>query len=213
MEIYKDLNSPENKQFVEANVSVEELDSGSSVELHISNKYEAINNSNDSTWTLEVNVNSGIGEEPVQLSRLARYVAVKIVLKSINNTATPKFKSFEVRALASPELVVVQIPVNISDRVERPYRKPLQVKNLGEIIYQSLKQKEGTSITLELYDPAEIIRGVVEKITYPIEDNPNIGSVTHYAILTVRGTRQQTFSQLTSGDVAGVKGFAIMRYG
>ena len=147
------------------------------------------------------------------MSRLARYVAVKIVLKSSNNTATPKFKSFEVRALASPELVVVQIPVNISDRVERPYRKPLHVKNLGEIIYQSLKQKEGTSITLELYDPAEIIRGVVEKITYPIEDNPNIGSVTHYAILTVRGTRQQTFSQLTSGDVAGVKGFAIMRYG
>jgi len=208
-----DFFTAENKQFVEANVSVEELDSGSSVELHISNKYEAINNSNDSTWTLEVNVNSGIGEEPVQLSRLARYVAVKIVLKSSNNTATPKFKSFEVRALASPELVVVQIPVNISDRVERPYRKPLHVKNLGEIIYQSLKQKEGTSITLELYDPAEIIRGVVEKITYPIEDNPNIGSVTHYAILTVRGTRQQTFSQLTSGDVAGVKGFAIMRYG
>ena len=208
-----DFFTAENKQFVELDLECEELDAGAHVELYLSNKYEAINNSNDSTWQLELHVGSGTGEEPVQLSRLARYVAVKIVLKSENNTVTPKFKSFQVRALASPELVVVQIPVNISDRVERPFRKPIQVRNLGEIIYQSLKEKEGTSVTLELYDPAELIRGVVEKITYPIEDNPNIGSVTHYAIITVRGTRQEGFSQLTSGDVAGVKGFAIMKYG
>ena len=110
-------------------------------------------------------------------------------------------------------MVVVQIPVNISDRVERPYRKPVLVKNLGETIYQSLKDKEGAAVTLELYDPAEIIRGVVEKISYPIQNNPNIGSLTQYAILTVRGTRQETFSQVTSGDIPGVKGFAIMRFG
>ena len=82
-----------------------------------------------------------------------------------------------------------------------------------QTIYQSLKQKEGDAVTLELFDPAEIIRGVVEKISYPIISNPNIGSVTQYAILTVRGTRQQTFSQVTSGDILGVNGFAIMRFG
>ena len=147
------------------------------------------------------------------MQRVARYIVVKIVLKSANQTTTPKFKAFQVRALARPELVVVEIPVNISDRVERPYRKPIRVKNLGETIYQSLKDKEGNAVTLELYDPAEIIRGVVEKISYPIQNNPNIGSVTQYAILTVRGTRQQTFSQVTSGDIPGVKGFAIMRFG
>lgn len=107
---------------------------------------------------------------------------------------------------------MIQIPVNISDRVERPFRKPLLVKNLGETIYQALKNKEGNAVTLELYDPAEIVRGVVEKITYPIQSNPNVGSVTQYAILTVRGTRQETFSQVTSGDIPGVKGFAVMRF-
>tara|TARA_Y100000114_G_scaffold141343_1_gene147006 strand:- start:198 stop:2135 length:1938 start_codon:yes stop_codon:yes gene_type:complete len=208
-----DFFTAENKQFVEASVEVEELGSGESVELHLSNKYESINDSNDSTWDLEVNALSGVGEESVQLSRVARYIAVKIVLKSSTQRTSPKFKAFQVRALARPELVVVQIPVNISDRVERPFRKPIKVKNLGETIYQSLKQKEGNAVTLELYDPAEIIRGVVEKITYPIISNPNIGSVTQYAILTVRGTRQQTFSQITSGDILGVKGFAVMRFG
>ena len=208
-----DFFTAENKQFVEASVEVEELASGESVELHLSNKYEAINDSNDSTWDLEVNATSGVGEQSVQLSRVARYIAVKAVLKSANQTTSPKFKAFQVRALARPELVVVQIPVNISDRVERPYRKPVLVKNLGETIYQSLKDKEGAAVTLELYDPAEIIRGVVENITYPIISNPNIGSVTQYAILTVRGTRQQTFSQITSGDILGGKGFAVMRFG
>ena len=208
-----DFFTAENKQFVEASVEVEELASGESVELYLSNKYEAINDSNDSTWDLEVNAQSGVGEQAVQLSRVARYVVAKVVLKSANQTTSPKFKAFRVRALARPELVVIQIPVNISDRVERPYRKPLRVKNLGETIYQSLKQKEGNAVTLEIYDPAEIVRGVVENITYPIQNNPNVGSVTQYAILTVRGTRQQTFSQITSGDIPGVKGFAVMRFG
>ncbi len=208
-----DFFTAENKQFVEASVEVEELASGESVELHLSNKYESINDSNDSTWDLEVNVLSGVGEELVQLSRVARYVVAKVVLKSANQTTSPKFKAFRVRALARPELVVIQIPVNISDRVERPFRKPLLVKNLGETIYQSLKDKEGNAVTLELYDPAEIVRGVVEKISYPIQSNPNVGSVTQYAILTVRGTRQETFSQVTSGDIFGVKGLGIMRFG
>ena len=68
-------------------------------------------------------------------------------------------------------------------------------------------------VTLEVYDPAELIRGVVENITYPIISNPNIGSVTQYAILTVRGTRQTTFSQVTTGDVFAVNKYGVMRFG
>ena len=208
-----DFFTAENKQFVEASVEVEELESGESVELHLSNKYESINDSEDSTWDLEVNALSGVGEESVQLSRVARYVVAKVVLKSANQTTSPKFKAFRVRALARPELVVIQIPVNISDRVERPFRKPIKVKNLGETIYQSLKLKEGSSVVLEIYDPAETIRGVVEKVSYPIISNPNVGSVTQYAILTVRGTRQATFDSVTSGNIFGVNGYSIMRFG
>ena len=50
-----DFFTAENKQFVEASIEVEELSDSNTVELHLSNKYEAINDSNDSTWELEVN--------------------------------------------------------------------------------------------------------------------------------------------------------------
>ena len=138
---------------------------------------------------------------------------MKVVLKSQGSTSAPEVNSLAYRALARPELVLVQIPVNLSDRVERPFRKPFTVKNLGETIYQSLKDKEGTPVTLEIYDPSEVIRGVVEKIQYPIQGNPNFGSVTRYAIITIRGTRQEIYGTVTSGDAPGINAYGIMRFG
>jgi len=208
-----DFFTAESKQYVGLEIETDVITSSNSVEVYLSNKLEAINDSNDSSWSLELEQRSGSGGTEVQLNRVARYVTAKIVLKSVTSGVSPKLHSIQIRALARPELVVVQIPVNMSDRVERPFRKPIRIKNLGETIYQSLKQKEGTAITLEIYDPSEIIVGVVEKITYPIISNPNIGSVTQYAILTVRGTRQTTFSAVTSGDVLAVGLYGKMKFG
>ena len=208
-----DFFTAESKQYVGLEIETDVITSSNSVEVYLSNKLEAINDSNDSSWSLELEQRSGSGGTEVQLNRVARYVTAKIVLKSVTSGVSPKLHSIQIRALARPELVVVQIPVNISDRVERPFRKPIRIKNLGETIYQSLKQKEGTAVTLEIYDPSETIVGVVEKITYPIISNPNIGSVTQYAILTVRGTRQTTFSAVTSGDVLAVGLYGKMKFG
>ena len=208
-----DFFTAESKQYVGLQIETDEVTDSNSVEVFLSNKLEAINDPNDSSWSLELEQRSGSGGTEVQLNRVARYVTAKIVLKSVTSGVSPKLHSIQIRALARPELVVVQIPVNISDRVERPFRKPIRIKNLGETIYQSLKQKEGTAVTLEIYDPSETIVGVVEKITYPIISNPNIGSVTQYAILTVRGTRQTTFSAVTSGDVLAVGLYGKMKFG
>ena len=208
-----DFFTAEAKQYVGVEVETEELTDNNTVDVFISNDLKAINDSNDSSWALELEQRSGAGGIETQMSRVARYVTAKIVLKSATTTSTPKLQSIQIRALGRPELVVVQIPVNISDRVERPFRKPIKVKNLGESIYQSLKSKEGTAVTLEIFDPAETIVGVVEKISYPIISNPNVGSVTQYAILTVRGTRQTAFAAVTSGDVLAVNAYGRMRFG
>ena len=54
---------------------------------------------------------------------------------------------------------------------------------------------------------------VVERISYPINSNVERGSVTQYAIITVRGTRQPTITDVTSTNVFGINALGIMRFG
>jgi len=209
-----DFFTAEKKQFVEAQMETTNIESGTSAELHVSDSLESINNKDDSNWDLALNIISGKGTVTAQTQKVSRYISMKLVLKSANPLVSPKVQAIQTRALARPELVVVQIPVNLSDRVERPFRKPIIVKNLGETIYQSLKDKEGSSVTLELFDPAEVIRGVVESIQYPITGQlAEVGSVTQYAIITVRGTRQEIYGNVTSGNIFAVNSFAKVRFG
>ena len=208
-----DFFTAEQKQWVEAQVETPDISTGHTVELHVTDDIAGITSSTHTSWDKVINQQSGSGTIEAQVDKISRYGAMKIVLKSQGSTSAPEVNSVSYRALARPELVLVQIPVNLSDRVERPFRKPINVKNLGEAIYQSLKDREGTPVTLEIYDPKEIIRGVVESIQYPIQSNPNFGSVTRYAIITIRGTRQEVYATVTSGNAPGINAYGIMRYG
>ena len=202
-----DFFTAESKQFVGAEVSTKELPDNTSVELLFSNNFEDLDTPSSANYERAVNQVSGIGDNEVQIKPISRYIIGKLVLNS-DGVNTPKVKSLQFRALARPELVVAQIPINISDRVERPGRTPVKVKELGDALYNELRLLEGDAVTLEIFDPNEVIKGVVESISYPVISNAERGSVTQIAILTVRGTRQQTVTAPTSvhlfgGDVLG----------
>jgi hypothetical protein len=208
-----DFFTAESKQFVGAEISTVNMPTNTEVELLYSTKFEALNNPNDSSFVSALTQISGTGDVEKQIAEVSRYIVGKVVLKSTNNVSTPEVKSVQFRALARPELVVAQIPINISDRVERPGRKPIRVKGLGDALYRALRDKEGTSVTLEIFQPEEIIRGVVEQISYPIQSNEVVGSDTHYAIITVRGTRQPSLEDVTSINTVGIAAYGIMRFG
>ena len=208
-----DFFTAESKQFVGAEISTFNMPSNTDVELRYSNTFEALDDINDSSYLLALKQTTGIGDEEKQISSVARYIIGKVILRSSDGINTPKVKSIQFRALARPELVVVQIPVNLSDRVERPGRKPFKVKGLGDTLYQELRQLEGDAVTLEIFQPNEIIRGVVEQISYPIQSNEVIGSDTHYAIITVRGTRQPIVEAVSSTYVLGVGTLGQLRFG
>tara|TARA_R100001443_G_scaffold51299_1_gene63275 strand:- start:1526 stop:3490 length:1965 start_codon:yes stop_codon:yes gene_type:complete len=208
-----DFFTAESKQFVGAEMSTIDLSSNTSVDLKYTTKFEDLDNPETATFTTAITQTSGTGDVEKQIAEVSRYIIGKIILKSSDGVNTPKVKSVQFRALARPELVVAQIPVNISDRVERPGRTPITVNGLGDALYSALRDKEGDSVTLELFQPKEIIRGVIEQITYPVISNNNIGSDTTFAIITVRGTRQSTLTDVTSIHVPGIAAFGIMRYG
>jgi hypothetical protein len=208
-----DFFTAEQKQFVGAEVSTINMPDNTEVELLYSTKFEDLDNPESASFTSALTQLGGTGDVEKQIAEVARYIIGKIILKSTNNVDTPKVKSVQFRALARPELVVAQIPINISDRVERPGRKPIRVKGLGDELYAALRDKEGDSVTLEIFQPQEIIRGVIEQISYPIQSNEVVGSDTHYAIITVRGTRQTVLEDVTSINTLGIAAFGIMRFG
>ena len=207
-----DFFTAESKQFVGAEVSTKELPDNTSVELLFSNNFEDLDTPDSANYERAINQVSGTGDTEVQIKPIARYIIGKLVLNS-DGVDTPKVKSLQFRALARPELVVAQIPINISDRVERPGRTPVLVKELGDALYSELRLLEGDAVTLEIFDPAEVIRGVVEQISYPVISNNERGSVTQIAVLTIRGTRQQTVTQPTSVHLFGGEILGEVRFG
>ena len=187
-----DFFTSEIKQWVGTTVEHDEITDSRRIQCFISTREGTIDTPGSGNWELTNDSTQGFGGTEFQINRNARYLNMKIVLTpTIDFTGTPVFRSVSARALPRPQLVVIDIPVNISDQVERPNRKRIKVRNLGETVYQELKQKEGDSVTLELYEPAELIRGVVESVAYPVINHANIGSVTQYCTVRIRGVRAE----------------------
>ena len=208
-----DFYTAESKQWVGIELSTESLSANTEVSVSYSTKFEALNDSSDSSYVTAITQTGGTGDNEVQIEEVSRYLVGKITLSTTNTSNTPKVKSVQFRALPRPETVVAQIPINISDRVNRPGRKPIKVKGLGDALYNTLRDKEGDAVTLEIYDPNEIIRGVVERISYPVQSNTEVGSVVQYAIITVRGTRQNVVTDVTSTEVFGINALGLIRFG
>ena len=208
-----DFFTSEVKQWVGTTVEHDEITDSRRVQCFVSTKEATIDNPDSSDWELTNDSTTGFGGVEFQINRNARYINLKVVLSANQDfTNTPTFRSVSARALPRPQLIVVDIPVNISDQVERPNRKRIMVKNLGEAVYQELKQKEGDSVTLELYDPSETVRGVVESVAYPVINNANIGSVTQYCTIRVRGVRAADVIQ-SSVNTLGIGTLGVVRLG
>lgn len=130
-------------------------------------------------------------EEPITGVQ-SRYLAGKVTLEANTaKTSTPTVLAFAFRALPIPTEEDFSIPVNVSDRIEAPHRKPVTVKNLGKEVYEALVDLKGRNITLTLLRSGEKLVGQLRSIGTPIYGQPERGSVTVYSLVTIRGTRTE----------------------
>jgi len=197
-----DFFTSEKKQWVGAKLNTQDVSSGT-VQLSTSTIATDINDSSSSTWQSQVTLNSGTGgEEEVMTLVSGRWIAGKIDISTDDQAQSPGLLSFAIRGFQLVNDLVVDIPVNISDQIERPYRKRIKVNGQGELVYQALRNKEGKNVQLEIYRPDTLLRGIIENVSSPIEEISPRGSVTTYCLVRFRGSKVIQIS--TAGEGLGI---------
>ena len=122
--------------------------------------------------------------------------------------------SFSIRAFPEPEDVIVKLPINVSDRIERPGKLAKNIPGIGQKIFDQIQRLEGKSVTLNVFKPEETVRGIVENVTLPVSEISKQGSTMVFCFLTVRGQLQDTASQeVTSLSALGVGTLGIYEFG
>jgi len=201
-----DFYTSEKKQWVGAKLNTNGVSFGT-VELATTTIPADINNNVSPTWENQITVASGSGgdEEVLELVQ-GRWMSVRLTITTSDTTQSPELLSFAVRGFQLVNDLVVDMPINISDQVERPFRKALRVNGQGELIYQALRNKEGQNVQLEIFRPDTLLRGIIENVSSPIEEISTRGSVTQYCLVRFRGSKVIATSSSGEGLAIGLLG-------
>ena len=201
-----DFYTSEKKQWVGAKLNTNGVSSGT-VELATTTVPLDINDVNSPTWEPQISVASGTGgeEEVLELVQ-GRWMSVKLTITTSDSSQTPEMLSFAVRGFQLVNDLVVDMPINISDQVERPFRKALRINGQGELIYQALRNKEGQNVQLEIFRPDTLLRGIIENVSSPVEEISPRGSVTTYCLVRFRGSKVISTSSSGEGLAIGLLG-------
>ena len=201
-----DFYTSEKKQWVGAKLNTNGVSSGT-IELATTTIPNDINNSASSTWEPQISVASGTGgeEEVLELVQ-GRWMSAKLTITTSDTSQSPELLSFAVRGFQLVNDLVVDMPINISDQVERPFRKALRVNGQGDLIYQALRNKEGQNVQLEIFRPDTLLRGIIENVSSPIEEISPRGSVTQYCLVRFRGSKVIATSASGEGLAIGLLG-------
>lgn len=200
------------KSWLGVTTHVDNLVAGGAVEVFYTTKPEAITDPADTSWR-RVQLVSGPQGSGVEIpldSAQSRWLALMVkITPDATKTSSPKLRSVASRAFTDSEDVVLTLPVNISDRIERPGRRPLTVPGWGNRMYTELLAREGSPVVAERYNPPVVVRGTVEAVQMPERHQPRRGSAADYALVLIRGKVVTSGSVLSSEGSMGVGALGI----
>ena len=206
-----DFYTSEKKQWVGAKLNTNGVSAGT-VELATSTIPTDIDDIDSATWQNQITIASGVGgdEEVLELVD-GRWITAKLTITTSDTSQSPELLSFAIRGFQLVNDLVVDMPINISDQIERPFRKALRINGQGELIYQALRNKEGKSVQLEIYRPDTLLRGIIENVSSPIEEISPRGSVTQYCLVRFRGSK--VIATSSSGQGLGIQLLGVNNLG
>ena len=191
------------------------VEGGAQVELYYSTDPTAILNSNHPSWTIAQRLSSqGASniERPLRGVK-SRTLALQLRMFASEQAArTPEVTRISIRGIPAHRDFIMMVPINVSDYVSVPGRKPTKVAGLGDSLHRQLLDRIGLNVEVNLLDPSVEFRGVLNNVSEPIEYQASRGSVTRYCIVEFRGQRI-TSGVLGTGNEAlgiGLMGVSLM---
>jgi len=211
-----DFFTAQPKQWVGGRIYTSTVTSGAEVLAEYSTSLDTLENPDSAEYSTLTKVEiEGVGDEKPLVNVINRWLVPKLVIRSDStNQNSPEVYSYSYRAFPEPEDVIVRIPVNVSDRIERPGKRPKVIPGIGRKLFQAIKALEGKSVVLSLFKPEETVRGIVENVTLPVTEITKLGSTTVFCSITVRGQRQNLrTTEVSSLSTLGVGQLGIYEFG
>ncbi len=180
-------------------------DEGAQVELWRSTDPEAIHDWQHPSWVLAQRLSSdgGSGIEVPMVGIKSRTLSLQLrVHASDFAERSPYVTRVAVRGIPAHRDFVMAVPINVSDYVSAPGRRPVRYPGHGEALHAQMLDMVGASVEVAILKPNILFRGIVNNVSEPVRYVSSRGSATTYVMVEFRGTRMLTTS-IPTGD-AGI---------
>jgi hypothetical protein len=175
---------------------------GKQVELWYSLDPEAILDEGHSSWKLALRMSTPDHNNAEQflIDQTSRQAALMLRLYSSEaNAEAPNVNNFAIRGLPKHRDWILELPVNVSDHIEVPGRRPVRIPGHGNIVHNQVLNMEGASVEIRVLDPPFLFRGIIDNIVEQTEYITDRGGVSVRCILQCRGARL-TATAPSTGD-------------
>jgi len=192
---------------------------GAHAELWRSTDPQAINDRDHPSWVVTQRLSSqgAASVETPLVGVESRSLALQLKLYGRDALSlSAKVTRTAIRGIPKHRDFIAVVPINISDYVSVPGRKPQRIPGLGNSLHEKMLDLVGNSVNMTLIDPPYRMSGVVNNISEPITYLAPRGGVTRYCLVEFRGERAIQVGDVPTGDSGvglGLLGIAIVGIG
>jgi hypothetical protein len=191
---------------------------GAQVELWRSSDPAAILDWKHSSWVLVDRISAGgeAGYETPLTNLKSKTISLQLrMAASSNQDTSPTVSNVAIRGIPAHRDFIMVVPVDISDTISAPGRRPVHMPGIGRSLQGGLLSLVGDSVEVTMLNPPILFRGIVNNVSEPVTYVADRGSSGTYVEVEFRGQRLTNIAPPTgdSGTGLGLLGISTVGVG